>query len=106
MFFNFNLMFVLKNFNILNLNKTFEQFFLLFLQDFRKYLIQVFLKFYPIYHFLKEIIVLCYYMAYALNISDYHSLALHLTSTKLVPITLQDMDDDAWKTFIPKSQHG
>lgn len=72
-------------------------------KDFRKPLALIYLKVYPVYHFFWEMIVLGYYMAYGLGYADFHSPALHITSTRLVPVSFQDMDADAWRSYIPKS---
>ncbi|XP_015916812.2 peroxisome assembly protein 12 [Parasteatoda tepidariorum] len=65
----------------------------------------LYLKVYPVYHFLSETSVLCYYLAYALGKSSYHSPLMHLTSTTLTHLTMIDLSDDAWKQHIPKEQH-
>ncbi|KAG8199651.1 hypothetical protein JTE90_009481 [Oedothorax gibbosus] len=73
-------------------------------KDLKKRLALLFLKVYPIYNFLWETTVLCYYLAYALKKTDYHSPIMHLTSTKLTHLSFMDFSDDAWQEFIPKKQ--
>lgn len=74
-------------------------------KDFRKHIALLYLKIYPIYHFVWEMVVLCYYMAYGLGISEFHSPALHITATRLIPVALEDTDADAWKRYISKREH-
>jgi len=73
-------------------------------KDFQKHLAELYMKLYPMYHFFLEMSTLCYYLAYGLGLSNYHSLAHHITNTRLVPISLTDTYSDAWETFIPKNQ--
>ncbi|XP_054717190.1 LOW QUALITY PROTEIN: peroxisome assembly protein 12-like [Uloborus diversus] len=69
--------------------------------DLKKQLALIYLKVYPIYHFVWEMTVLSYYMLYALGKSDYHSPVLHLTRTKLIPLSMLDYSSDAWKDYFP-----
>ncbi|KAF8768001.1 Peroxisome assembly protein 12 like protein [Argiope bruennichi] len=73
-------------------------------KDFKRRLALLYLKFYPLYNFMWEMTVLCYYMAFALKKTSYHSPLMHLTSTTLTHFTAFDLSADAWKEYIPENQ--
>lgn len=74
------------------------------MQDLKKRIALLYLKCYPFYNFLWETIALCYYLAFALRKTDYHSPLMHLTATKLTHLSFTDFSDDAWIEYIPKQQ--